>query len=167
MIHGCRIESIRAKMSYEDLFTVAGPGHGGGLALFWKQTSSVTIKSYSQNHIDAEITLENIPPWRLTFFYGYPERKRRKESWNLLRLLASQSSLPWAIGGDFNNLLRENEKKGRHKHPNWLLNDFRDTMIDCGIFDLPMDGFPYTWERGRGTERWVQERLDRVLINEE
>lgn len=36
MIDHGRIDSIRAKMQYEGLFTVAGPGHGGGIALIWK-----------------------------------------------------------------------------------------------------------------------------------
>lgn len=36
MIDNKRVEAIRSKMNYEGLFTVAGPGHGGGLALFWK-----------------------------------------------------------------------------------------------------------------------------------
>lgn len=34
MIDTHKIKSIRAKMNYEGLFTVAGPGHGGGLTLF-------------------------------------------------------------------------------------------------------------------------------------
>ena len=28
-----------------------------------------------------------------------------------------------------------------------------------------MHGYPFTWERGRGTERWVEERLDRAVAN--
>lgn len=40
-------------------------------------------------------------------------------------------------------------------------------MFDCGFSDLPLEGFPFTWERGRGTERWVQEKLDRVFVNED
>lgn len=156
-----------AKMKYEGLFTVAGPGHGGGLALFWKQNGSVSIKSSSPNYIDTEIHLTDTQCWRLTCFYGYPERARRKESWHLLRTLASQSTLPWAILGDFNDMLRASEKKGTNPHPKWLFNGFRDTMFDCGISDLPLEGFPFTWERGRGTVRWVQEKLDRVFVNEE
>ncbi|XP_019172076.1 PREDICTED: uncharacterized protein LOC109167509 [Ipomoea nil] len=30
---------------------------------------------------------------------------------------------------------------------------------------LPMIGYPYMWERGKGTARWVEERLDRVVAN--
>lgn len=43
-----------------------GPGHGGGLALLWKQKDSITIKSSSLNHIDAEFKIEVMDTWRLT-----------------------------------------------------------------------------------------------------
>lgn len=91
MIDHNRIDCVLAKMKYEGLFTVAGPGHGGGLALFWKQKGSVNIKSFSPNYIDTEINLADSQPWRLTCYYGYLESSRRKESWNLLKSLASQS----------------------------------------------------------------------------
>lgn len=49
----------------------------------------------------------------------------------------------------------------------WLLNGFRDTILQCGISDFPMKGHPYTWERSQDTVRWVKERLDRVFVNED
>lgn len=166
MIDNNRVEAIRAKMKYEGLFAVAGLGHGGGLALLWKHTNTVQIKSYSKNHIDTEISWENMARWRLTCYYGHSERTRRRDSWSLLRELANQSSLPWAVMGDFNDMLLANEKRGQHMHPVWLLNGFRDALFDCGISDLDMEGHPFTWEKSRGTERWVEERLDRVCVND-
>ncbi|KAH9670971.1 reverse transcriptase domain-containing protein [Citrus sinensis] len=67
--------------------------------------------------------------WRLTGFYGFPESSRRRESWDLLRLLAGSSNLPWLI-------------------------------------DLGVTGYQFTWERARGTDKWVEERLDRALVSE-
>lgn len=34
---------------------------------------------------------------------------------------------------------------------------------DAGLVDLGMEGYQFTWERSRGTEAWVEERLDRVF----
>ena len=56
--------------------------------------------------------------WRLTGFYGFSESSRRRESWDLLRLLAGSSELPWVCIGDFNDLLAATEKRGRIAHPN-------------------------------------------------
>ncbi|KAK6130022.1 hypothetical protein DH2020_036244 [Rehmannia glutinosa] len=36
---------------------------------------------------------------------------------------------------------------------------------DCGLVDLGMIGYQFTWERGRDTENWVEKRLDRGLAN--
>lgn len=77
------------------------------------------------------------------------------------------SSLPWVILGDFNDMLRESEKKGRKSQPNWLLSGFRDTMLESGVFNLPIEGSQFMCERRRGTHRWVQEKLDRVFVNED
>lgn len=62
------METIRAKMNYEGFLTVAGSGHGGGLAMFWKLKNIISIKSYSQNHINTEINLKNVNKWRMTCF---------------------------------------------------------------------------------------------------
>lgn len=83
-----------------------------------------------------------------------------------MRNLAAQSSLPWVILGDFNDTLRETEKKTRNKKPNWMINGFKEAAFDCGISDLPLEGYPFTWERGTSIVRWVEEKLDRVFVND-
>ncbi|KAH9726440.1 reverse transcriptase domain-containing protein [Citrus sinensis] len=103
--------------------------------------------------------------WRVTGFYGFPESSRRRESWNLMRSLASSSSLPWVCLGDFNDLLHSSEKQGKHAHPNWKMHGFQKAVTDSGLFDLGMSGYQFTWERSRGSEDWVEERLDRALAS--
>ncbi|XP_031108638.1 uncharacterized protein LOC116013122 [Ipomoea triloba] len=102
-------------------------------------------------------------PWRVTFFYGYDERNRRLQSWDLLRSLYSKSDLPWLVVGDFNDIATPSEKRGLHPHPTNLIDGFNLMLDDCGLFDLGMRGRRFTWERGRGSENWVEERLDRAV----
>ncbi|XP_019163544.1 PREDICTED: uncharacterized protein LOC109159890 [Ipomoea nil] len=40
---------------------------------------------------------------------------------------------------------------------------FNQALDDCGLFDLGMRGRRFTWEKGRGTANWVEERLDRAV----
>ncbi|PNX96248.1 endonuclease/exonuclease/phosphatase family protein, partial [Trifolium pratense] len=103
--------------------------------------------------------------WRLTGFYGYPEGARRRDSWNFIRRLAQDSHLPWCIIGDFNDILSVNEKKGRNERPNWLIDGFRKAIIDAGLSDVHMEGYPFTWFKSLGTPRAVEEKLDRALAN--
>ena len=57
------------------------------------------------------------------------------------------------------------EKRGPNtKHP-WLINGFCQAVIDSGLSDVPLEGYPFTWFKSLGTPRAVEERLDRALAN--
>lgn len=102
--------------------------------------------------------------WRLTGYYGFPERARRRNSWNLIRSLASSSNYPWVLIGDFNDLLNIRDKMGGSDHPNWCINGFREVITECNLHDLPLYGYPFTWARARGTPHAVEERLNLALV---
>ena len=51
-------------------------------------------------------------------------------------------------------------------HPNDLIQGFREAVEYCGLRDLRMEGYPFTWERSRGSTNWVEERLDRVMATQ-
>ncbi|VFQ90108.1 unnamed protein product [Cuscuta campestris] len=159
-------ERVRVKLGFEGLFYVDRVGLSGGLAFFWRRNNTARLHSFSRNHIDIGVNLPGLPPWRLTCFYGYPERVRHVASWNLLRDLSSSSSLPWVVIGDFNDLLFQHEKRGPSPHPDCLLQGFGDALENCGLEQVPFVGYPYTWERGKGTDAWVEEKLDRAVANE-
>lgn len=40
-------------------------------------------------------------------------------------------------------------------------------MEDYNLRDMDLVGHQYTWERGAGTDDWIEIRLDRALITEE
>lgn len=48
------------------------------------------------------------------------------------------SLLPWAIIGDFNDLLTAADKRGAVEHPNWLFTRFRNDVLESGLIDLPL-----------------------------
>ncbi|XP_031106146.1 uncharacterized protein LOC116010776 [Ipomoea triloba] len=152
-------------MGYEGLFCVDRVGLSGGLALFWRDSGMASLLSYLNNHIDVEVHLPGKPVWRLTSFYGHPERSKRQLSWDLLRKLKDDSTLSWVVIGDFNDITSQSEKRGIHAHPIMLIDGFNASLNDCHLLDMGMRGNQFTWERGRGTESWVEERLDRVVAS--
>lgn len=135
-----RIEEVRVRLNFEGCFSIDCVGRSGGICMLWRNSASCNMIGYSQNHINMKIT-DTIGEWRLTSFYGFPERHRRRDSWNLLRRLSATSSLPWVILGDFNDLLNQSDKRGRVDHPNWLLVSFRSAVMDSGLLDLSMSGY--------------------------
>ncbi|XP_074328097.1 uncharacterized protein LOC141666010 [Apium graveolens] len=110
---------------------------------------------------------DQVGRWRYTGYYGFPERSKRSEAWRMLKQLAIDFVLPWCIIRDFNDMMTEDEKKGGRCHPRALLNGFSETTMECGLLDLGFTGDKFTWERCRGTERWISERLDRGLATSE
>jgi hypothetical protein len=166
MTNANKIEELKYVLGFDSCFTVDREGRGGGVAFLWKNSLKCHIMNYSLNHVDIEVVDELRGNWRITGFYGFPEGGRRRDSWNFLRQLSQTSQLPWCIIGDFNDILSSDEKKGRTNRPDWLINGFRDAVVDAGLLDIEMSGYPFTWFKSLGTARAVEEKLDRALANE-
>uniref|UniRef100_A0A803NVA0 CCHC-type domain-containing protein n=1 Tax=Cannabis sativa TaxID=3483 RepID=A0A803NVA0_CANSA len=162
-----RMESIRAHLGYEGCFVVEAHGHSGGLALLWKEENEVTIQGFSANHIDAMIQKVGTPSWRFTGIYGEPRRELRFQTWNLFRSLKEDNDLPWCLMGDMNNLGSQLEKKSGRNYPDQLITGFNNALRDCNLIDMALEGYPFTWEKGRNTTDWIEERLDKTLVTNE
>ncbi|KAL8105033.1 hypothetical protein AgCh_028992 [Apium graveolens] len=158
-----RIEELRGRLGFTSSFAVDRVRRSGGLAVFWKANIDCSISSYSQNHIDITFNERSIAVWRLSCFYGYPERTRRRESWDLIRRLVGLSLLPWCILGDFNDMLYQADKRGKHQHSRSLMEGFRKAIEDSLLTEIELNGGLYTWEKSRGSDDWVQERIDRAF----
>ncbi|PNY14675.1 ribonuclease H [Trifolium pratense] len=159
------MERLRVNMKFNSCLSVEVEGRSGGLSVMWKDTISCRVLNYSRNFINLIVKEKEEDEWRLTCYYGYPERGRRRKAWDLLRELRDMSDLPWCIIGDFNDLLAQEDKKGNHPHPNWLCNGFRSAVCDCDLTDIHLEGYPFTWTKSRGSPNVIEERLDRAMAN--
>jgi exonuclease III len=165
LVHRNKIEELRYLLGFDFCFSVDRIGRGGGLALFWRASFNCQIVNYSQNHISVDVMDSVLGLWRLTGYYGYHERGRRRLAWDFLRNLSNQFTGPWCILGDFNDIMDASEKRGRNIRSNWLINGFRQAVLESGLVDVLVEGYPYTWFKSLGTSRAAEERLDRALAN--
>ncbi|GAU43015.1 hypothetical protein TSUD_28340 [Trifolium subterraneum] len=152
-------------LGFDSCLAIDVEGRSGGLAVFWKDSSKCQVVNYTRNFINLIVKDEQWGEWRLTCYYGLPERSRRRAAWDLLRELRNMSSIPWCIIGDFNDLLSHADKKGIHPHLNGLCMGFRQAVNDCDLTDIPIEGHPFTWIKSRGTPHVIEERLDRVMAS--
>ena len=111
-------------------------GRSGGLAMLWKEDVNGNVGSYCQNHINLVISTEGKTTWRLTGFYGLLERVRRRESWELLKMISNSCSLPWVVVGNFNGIISNDELSGPNDRENWMLKGFREVVDYCGLIDI-------------------------------
>ena len=151
------------KLNFENCFAISSRGRSSGLALLWKSEVVVNIKSFSQHHIDTVVHSENGSLWRCTRIYGHPETDQKQHTWTLLRRLAKLFSLLWLCLGDFNEILKLDEKTGKNDRRVSSINEFREAINVCGLKELGCKGYPFTWSNRRFGPHLVEERLDRFL----
>jgi hypothetical protein len=114
-----KMERIRTMLKYDSCLSIDVEGRSGGLVVMWKESVKCRVMNYSRNFINLIVDDDDERgEWRLTCYYGYPERNRRRLAWDLLRELRDMSTLPWCLIGDFNDLLSQEDKKGVLPHLN-------------------------------------------------
>uniref|UniRef100_A0A803PDL7 Reverse transcriptase domain-containing protein n=1 Tax=Cannabis sativa TaxID=3483 RepID=A0A803PDL7_CANSA len=161
-----KVEIVSRQLGFEGCYVVEAQGRSGGISLLWQNSNDVKINSFSKNHIDCVVSLNGLANFRLTGMYGEPNRTQRRQTWDLIRTLKEESTDPWVLTGDFNNVLSQADKKGGRPYPSWLIDGFHETLQACNLCDLEMRGHPYTWEKSRGTDRWIEARLDRAIASQ-
>lgn len=114
---GPKMEKLRCKLQFRNMLVIPRRLFEVGLALFWKNEVKLTMLSYSNNHVDAAVSPEDGGDWRFTGFYGEPEASKRDYIRSLLGSLAHTITLPWVYVGEFNEIMKAEEKKGWHQRP--------------------------------------------------
>ncbi|XP_050264146.1 uncharacterized protein LOC126708397 [Quercus robur] len=160
---GARLDRTLSKINFDQKWVVSRVNRGGGLVLFWKNSVNLTVVDSHRYYIDTIINGNSENEWRFTGFYGEPETSRRIEAWNKLRSLNSRQNRPWLCAGDFNEIIRHDEKLGGPRREHNQMQLFRDVIDECGFMDLGFVGSKFTWARHFDDGHSVRLRLDRCL----
>ena len=75
-----KLENLKFKLGFNNLFTVDKVGRSGGLALYWKSSHNVRLLKFGRNFIDVRVENADSRTWRCTGFYGFPETSKRQDS---------------------------------------------------------------------------------------
>lgn len=67
--------------------------------------------------------------------------------------------------GDFNEILHLWKKLSEHGHQQWLIDEFRTTMLHYDLMDLGFHGNPFTWSNNR-VNQLVHTHLYQGLVNQ-
>jgi hypothetical protein len=131
----------------------------GGVLILWRREISMQQIFSAPKHIDVRIIEIPDKVWRLTSIYGEPRWENKHLIWDRIRELNDQHNLPWAITGDFNEILFTHEKEGGNPRLQGYMQAFKDLLNDCELIDLGFIGELFLWKRGI-----IGERLDRVVV---
>lgn len=157
---GDRADKVIDRMRFDSSWRMEARGYSGGIWILW---NSGKFKVYAVDEMDQCITVKvstGDEDFMLSCVYGSTSMKTREKLWeHLLSLSLASQNLPWAILGDFNAYLFEEEKQGGGRPNRRSISQFADCVETCGLLDLGFNGPKFTWSNGR-----VHERLDRCLI---
>ena len=134
-IEGSRVENLAGSLGFTNSFAVNSSGRSGGLGVFWNDEIKLVVDGYSKYHINVVVDDLAQIKTRVTFVYGEAHVNERFKTWNMLRGIASSSSLHWAALGDFNEVLRADEHDGVGNRSQGQMDAFCDTLDTCGLVD--------------------------------
>ncbi|KAM6558713.1 hypothetical protein CsatA_027952 [Cannabis sativa] len=161
------ITRFRNALNFNNGLEVPRVGLGVGLMLLWKNDVDVSILTYNKSVFDCYIASPNQPKWHFTAFYGEPCTQLRPQTWTLLKRLKDVSPLsPWLVIGDFNEILSNDNKIGGSLRNEDQMEQFRNVLSCCHLSEVPFEGDPYTWIKGRRTVNTIKERLDWCFVND-
>ncbi|KAG7591715.1 Zinc finger CCHC-type [Arabidopsis thaliana x Arabidopsis arenosa] len=160
---GDRAQRICQGLGFANSFRVDAVGQSGGLWLLWKsEIGEVTIVESSNQFIHAKIVDgENIV--HLVAVYAAPSASRRSGLWEKLKEVIQGINDPLMIGGDFNTIVRTDERTGGNGQLSPDSLEFGDWISESALIDMGFTGNKYTWKRGRVENTFVAKRLDRVF----
>lgn len=152
-------------LGYDFVHTMDPVGRCGGLALFWKKNSDIIFNFVDKNLMDLSVQWGSMK-FFLSCVYGHPNAKKRGPVWERISRIGVQRRLLWAMVGDFNEILSNDDKLGGPLRPGLLFQDFSDMLKSCRMRDLMSTGNSYSWG-GKRNNKWIQCRLDRCVGNRE
>jgi exonuclease III len=139
----------------------------GGLAILWTNDVTLDILQFNKNHIDMYITSSNLnTSWYATGMYGHPYHSQKHLTCSTIyNLYQNRTEAKWLIFGDFNLILKSNEKLGGNGIDYHHTNMFNQTLNNCNLTDLGYKGDQFTWANNQLDNDHIKERLDRFCAN--
>lgn len=160
---GGRAGQICQGIGFEHSFRVEAVGQSGGIWLLWRTSvGDVTIVDSSDQFICAQIG-SGSESLTLVVVYAALTVSRRSGLWERHSQVIQTIDGPLMIGGDFNTIVRLDERTGRNGSlsPDSLA--FGSWISNSSLIDIGFKGKQFTWKSGRLEHNFVAKRLDRVL----
>lgn len=111
-------DRILRRVQLDGQFVVEIRGQAGGIWCLWDpMVWKVNIIGHSDQFVHMMIKWKQTEEWALTVVYGSPHIQPRLSLCNALKAIASETSCPWAVIGDFNTILHEHDRKGGSQRP--------------------------------------------------
>ncbi|KAM2124048.1 hypothetical protein ACFX1Q_014687 [Malus domestica] len=104
---------LKKRLDLEYMHVVEPKNIGGGLCVFWRDASQVTLVKSEDFVIEVKIWDEHKKcHWYLFAIYASTDEKKRRDQWGYLRRRLGNNRGMTLLIGDFNDILCNDEKEG-------------------------------------------------------
>ncbi|XP_019166530.1 PREDICTED: uncharacterized protein LOC109162265 [Ipomoea nil] len=136
--------------------------------VFWDRGVTLISIEIGDQLINLEATVPEIGNFNISFIYAKCDRSIRLNLWEQIESMAEgpMKDQKWSLIGDFNCILKSEEKRGGQPYSMWKSRDFQNCVDSARLREVVFYGNPFTWWNGRRGEQAVWERLDRGFVNE-
>ncbi|KAI0522317.1 hypothetical protein KFK09_004689 [Dendrobium nobile] len=149
-----------------DSFLAPSEGLSGGILFRWRKDVAIfNVKEVSSQVVVGNLEVLNRKCWLVSTVYGSRNSVDRKLLWEKLENL-NTGNLPAVIGGDFNCILSQEEKRGGKKFTfSQGARDMKGFMNNNDFHEIGFVGPKFTWCNNKSRSSRILERLDRCLLN--
>lgn len=139
----------------------------GGLALLWKKntinyTGYIKMQHWMVGKIKA---LDRDTEFIIINIYGPITTENKKSVWlEIDQFLTNQTAPHYIIGGDFNTILDQSEKRGGSKIIRQPQKDFMGWINNNYLLEIKTDKDSHTWNNRRSGFSNISEILDRFFF---
>ncbi|XP_028551284.1 uncharacterized protein LOC114579795 [Dendrobium catenatum] len=149
-----------------DFFLHPSDGASGGIMILWKaKLAKFTLARSSSQCVVGSLDIFNKGIWLIATVYGNKSFHERRRLWDQLEEYGGMD-IPMVVGGDFNCILTQSEKRGGKKfsffHGPQEMSNF---MTKMDLHDVGLVGPKFTWCNNKTGNTRILERLDRCLLN--
>ena len=137
-ISGYKADNFIKRSGFDNSYRVEAEGFAGGIWVLWKDFLQVEVVASHSQYVHLQISNNHSFLSWLTTIYASPHPNIRKHLWGELDKLAQTVYGPWIMGGDFNTILYDSEKKKEAPLQAWELTIFStlgSIFIACMIFN--------------------------------
>ncbi|GLT50394.1 hypothetical protein SLA2020_238810 [Shorea laevis] len=154
------------RRGYDCQFQVPASGFAGGLWLFWKSSTHLSIIFSTSQSIHCSVLFRG-SSFFMVFAYIKPQDQCKDVFWQHMHEWMGERSGACVLMGDLNDIASMDEVSPRTTSIYHRAQRFRNRLDYCGLMDMEALGCKYTWCRRRHGRVILRERLDRILVNSE
>ena len=148
---GARAIELIKSLPFDGSVVADTIGFAGGIWMLWRtDLVHVDVLASTEQEIHAIIWVRSQSlTWIISAIYASPRFVERCMLWENLKLIATLHDLPWALMGDFNEVVTEEEKVGGNPICQRRVRAILDCMNECQMMDLGFSGPKFTWTNKR------------------